>query len=209
MDRKLFQKAARGCRGAFKIALPIIFLTPMNLVGCSRQQPAAKPESQQASPAKSNTRAVTLICPPGDPPDNDVSLSPVGGHTVSLTWNPSTSSNNPKGREIRYCLYRTKGGRVQRNTSGRATSPCVNCQRVTKEPVTDIAYQDTHVENDSQYCYVAISIETTKSTHSDFSNETEADIPKGKEAPLNGISSGSLCEPKRQHDKSTAKQKHH
>lgn len=166
------------------------------------------PESHQASPPKRDSRTVTPTCPPGDPPDNDVSSSPVGSHRVSLTWNLSTSSDNPKGREIRYCLYRTKGGRVQRSST-RSFSPCVNCQRVTKEPVTGTTYDDTHVENDSHYCYVAISLETANSMHSDFSNETEADIPKSKEPVSNGISSGTLCDPKGRRDKTTAKPRHH
>lgn len=209
MDRKLSQKAGQGCLGAFKIAVPILLLSPMNLVGCSRQPPDVKPESQQASPAKSNKVDVKLICPPGDPSDNDASSMPVGAHSVSLTWNPSTSSDNPKGREIRYCLYRTKGSRVQTRTSSTSISPCVNCQRVTKEPVTGTTYNDTHLENDSRYCYVAISVETVNSRHSDFSNQTEADIPKAGEAVSNPISSGTLCNPKGQHDKSRAKQRHH
>jgi hypothetical protein len=208
MDRKLSQKAAQACLGAFKIALPILLLTPMNLVGCSRQQPDAKPESQQTSPAKSNKADVKLTCPPGDPVDNDASSSPVGAHSVSLSWNPSTSSDNPKGREIRYCLYRTKGGRVQKSTSARSFSPCVNCQRVTKEPVMGTAYDDTHLENDSRYCYVAISVETVNSMRSDFSNQIEADIPKAGVPVFNPISSGTLCNPKEQHDKSSAKQRH-
>src|SRR5579863_10232048 len=209
MDRKLSQKAAQTCHSAFRIALPILLLTPMNLVGCSRQQPDAKPGSQQASPAKSSRAEVKLTCPPGDPFDNDASSSPVGAHSVSLSWNPSTSSNNPKGREIQYCLYRTKGGRVQASTSARSFSPCVNCLRVTKEPVMGTTYDDTHLENDSRYCYVAISVETVNSMHSDFSNQTEADIPRAGKPVSTPISSGTLCNPKVQHDKSTAKQRHH
>lgn len=97
---------------------------------------------------------------------------------------------------------------MQRGSAG-SFSPCANCQRVTKEPVTGTTYDDTHVENDSRYCYVAISMETTSSRHSDFSNETEADLPKAGEPVSNPISSGALCNPKGQHDKSNAKQKHH
>ena len=209
MDREHPQKAQRDPHRTLKITLLIILWTPMNMVGCSRQQPKATPESQQASASKSNTEAeVRLTCPPGDPPDNDVSSSPVGSHAVSLSWNPSTSANNPKGGEIRYCVYRTKGGRVQRSASARSLSPCINCQRVTKEPVTVTTYNDTYVENDSHYCYVAISIEAVSSTHSDFSNQTQADIPKGKAPPSNGISSGSLCELKGQNYKSTPNRGH-
>jgi len=157
----------------------------MSMLGCSRQQAHPNPELPPATSSKSNTKPDgKLTCPPGDPADNDASSSPSGGHTVSLSWNPSTSANNSKGKEILYCLYRTKDGRVQRNTPGRTISPCVNCQRVTKEPVTGVSYQDTHVENDSHYCYVAIAIEGASSIHSDFSNQADAVIPPRKEAPF-------------------------
>lgn len=184
MDREELRKDSRDRRGALQIALLIILWTPMNLVGCSRPEPHAAPELQKVSASEPNTVTdVKLTCPPGDPPDNDVSSSPSGGHTVSLSWNPSTSSNNPKGKQIRYCLYRTKGGRVQRSAPG-TTSPCGHCQRVTKEPVTGTTYKDTHVENDSHYCYVAIAIETASSMHSDFSNQADAVIPPRKEPPF-------------------------
>lgn len=209
MDQKDPQRASRDLSDSLKIALVIILLMPMNMVGCSRQEPQLNPQSQQSTPSKASTKADgKLTCPPGDPADNDASSSPSGGHTVSLSWNPSASANNSKGKEILYCLYRTKGGRVQRSTRARTISPCVNCQRVTKEPVTGIAYEDTHVENDSHYCYVAIAIETASSLNSDFSNQTEADIPKAGEPVSSPISSGTLCNPKGQHDKSSAKQSH-
>lgn len=209
MDQREPQKAGRHIGNTLKIALLIILWTPMNMVGCSRQEPPPNPESQPATLSKANTKAdAKLTCPPGDPADNDASSSPSDGHTVSLSWNASTSANNSKGTAIQYCLYRTKGGRVQRSTRGRTISPCVNCQRVTKEPVTGVTYQDTHIENDSHYCYVAIAIETVSSLRSDFSNQTEADIPKAGEPVSSPISSGTLCNPKGQHDKSSTKQSH-
>lgn len=123
-------------------------------------------------------------CPPGDPANNDASSTPAGEHKVTLSWKASTSSSGSDGKDIYYCLYRTKGGRVQANAGTKTKSPCVNCQRVTHEAVTDTIYKDDHAENDSHYCYVAIAIQIGNSKPSDFSNQADAVIPPRKEAPF-------------------------
>jgi hypothetical protein len=122
-------------------------------------------------------------CPPGDPANNDALSIPAGEHKVTLSWKASTSSGSD-GKDIHYCLYRTKGGRVQANAGTKTKSPCVNCQRVTLEAVTDTIYKDDHVENDSHYCYVAIAIQTGNGNPSSFSNQADAVIPPRKEAPF-------------------------
>jgi hypothetical protein len=142
-----------------------------------RDTPEANPPAQALKPA--------AICPPGDPPGGDPSPTPAAGHTVTLSWNASTSSSAPNGKEIRYCLYRTKGARVQGNTPGAGTkSPCVNCQRVTKQPISGTSYPDTHVENGAHYCYVAIAVDGQTGKLSVFSNQADAVIPPNTEHPF-------------------------
>ena len=98
---------------------------------------------------------------------------------------PALRLSGPDGKDIHYCLYRTKGGRVQANAGTKTKSPCVNCQRVTLEAVTDTIYKDDRVENDSRYyCYVAIAIQTGNGKPSSFSNQADAVVPPKKEAPF-------------------------
>lgn len=124
------------------------------------------------------------VCPPGDPPGNDASRFPAGTHKVSLSWNASTSSG--PGKDIRYCLYRTVGGPVQRRMGTSPASPCINCQRVTTAPVTGTTYRDTQVQNGVHYCYVAIAIDADNGKVSDFSNRADAVIPPKNEPPFPG-----------------------
>jgi hypothetical protein len=139
----------------------------------------------EASPTSSALRKpAPPSCPPGDPTDNDALSTPPGGHRVTLSWKASTSSAGRDGKDIHYCLYRTKGARVQANAGTKTKSPCVNCQRVTLEAVTGTIYKDDHVENDSHYCYIAIAIQTSNGNPSNFSNQADAVIPPRKEAPF-------------------------
>lgn len=73
---------------------------------------------------------------------------------------------------------------MQRSSRATGTSPCVNCQRVTPEPVRGTIYKDAHVENGAHYCYVAIAIDAASNSSSDFSNQTDAVIPPKVEAPF-------------------------
>jgi hypothetical protein len=121
-------------------------------------------------------------CPPGDPLGNNASSTPAGGHKVTLSWDASTSAI--AGHDIRYCVYRTAGGPVQRNTVAAAASPCVNCQQVTSDPISGTTYRDAQVANGVHYCYVAVAIDAVSGVVSNFSNQTDAVIPPRQEPPF-------------------------
>jgi hypothetical protein len=155
------------------------------LGGCSRDSrihvklhdiPETKSELQTAR------KINPPLCPPGDPPGNDASSSPAGQHKVNLSWNASPSAG--PGTDIRYCLYRSVGGPVQRSLGTLPTSPCINCQLVTIIPVTGTTYQDTRMENGAHYCYVAVALDASSGKVSDFSNQVDAIIPPRREPPF-------------------------
>jgi len=153
--------------------------------------------SEGKSPSPTSPIIAPTACPPGNPPGNDASSTPVGPHSVTLSWNASTSAG--AGKDILYCLYRTIGGPVQKSSGTTGGPPCLNCQLVTPTPVTSTTYQDTHVQNGVHYCYVAIAIDAANSKSSDFSNQTDAVIPPNVEAPF--------CTPKNT-EKTPAKNHH-
>lgn len=150
------------------------------LTGCShdsgsrihvelRDTPQSKPP-QTAAPKD-------YACPETDLGDtNGHPISPEG-HKVKLSWNPSTSSTGPNDVNILYCLYRTKGGPVQKNTT-TSQSPCSNCKRVTKFAVQGTTTDpDGDVEVGSRYCYVAVAVDVRNKKVSGFSNPAPALIP--------------------------------
>ena len=173
-----------------KVALNMAVSLFLIVTGCNRQPDSRSriqlhdvPET--TSDARTVREAASPPCPPGDPDGKDAPFSPVGGHTVNLSWNASPFSNKPSHGQIGYCLYRTKGQRIQ--SSGAKTianSPCVNCQRITLEPIAGTTYKDTHVESDAHYCYVTIAVENGNILPSPFSNQADAMIPPRKEPPL-------------------------
>ncbi len=175
------QGVRRYPRRAVTVATLTIVCMLLGLSGCSRAEPQAKTQSEEASGAKPKTEAGEAglpLCPEVDQP------TPKGGdHKVILSWNASAPSANSKGKEIGYCLYRTKGHAVEK--TGQMTiekAPCKSCERVTEVPVKGTSYVDTHVENGAHYCYIAIAVETGNSNRSDFSNQADAVIPP-REAP--------------------------
>jgi hypothetical protein len=137
---------------------------------------------EDKSSAQTSRKIDPPACPPGDPPGNIAASSPVGGHKVTLSWNASTSIGS--GKDIRYCLYRTVGGPVQRKPGIGSASPCANCQQVTSNPITGTTYHDVQVENGVHYCYAAIAIDMNSRKVSDFSNQADAVIPPRKEPPF-------------------------
>jgi hypothetical protein len=134
------------------------------------------------SEARTTQKMNPPVCPPGDPPGNDASSFPAGQHKVNLSWNASASAG--PGQDVRYCLYRTVGGPVQRRLGTFPTSPCINCQQVSATPVTGTSYWDTQVQNGMHYCYVAIAVDVGSGKVSDFSNQADAVIPPRKEPPF-------------------------
>jgi len=188
MESKDPDKARCRLRRSVRFALWSVLCVALILDACSRNSESRMHvelrDAPEANLPKQSTPDTTpTSCPPGDPHDSDESSTPPGGHTVNLSWNASTSATGPLARDIRYCLYRTKGGRVQRNDPGTAT-PCVYCQRVTKDPVAGTAFLDTQVESGVHYCYVAIAIDRGTGKLSVFSNQADAVIPPNKERPF-------------------------
>jgi hypothetical protein len=184
--RERNQNVRRSTNFALKTALSLFLV----VTGCDRQSGSPTrihlhdvPET--TSHAGTNRETGPSSCPPGDPDRNDVSSSPVEGHIVNLSWNASPSSGKPNRRQISYCLYRTKGQPIQSSGAQNiATSPCMNCQRVTIEPIFGTQYKDIHVENGTHYCYGAIAIENGNILPSAFSNQADAVIPPRQEPPL-------------------------
>ena len=141
------------------------------------------------------------ICPPADLGNAAGTSSTPSVHSVKLSWIPSTSSTGPNDRNISYCLYRTKGGRVQESNLAPPNAPCVKCQRVTQQPVPDIQSTDAYVENGVHYCYVAIAIDNRNGKISVFSNQADAVIPPSQEQPY--------CNPAKTTNGAPAKSHHH
>jgi hypothetical protein len=155
------------------------------LAGCSKSRESRIHVQLHDIPEANTQRTTALSCPPGDPPGNDASSHQGGGHSVRLSWNSSTSSNNSKGEQISYCLYRTSGGPVRASGNRTSTSsPCINCQRVTTNSITRTEYKDTNVENGAHYCYVAIAVQAGNIETSGFSNQADAVIPPKSELPF-------------------------
>jgi hypothetical protein len=154
--------------------------------GCKRNAPSkTRIDLRDVPEASSRLQAADLTCPPGDPTGNDAMSVSAGGHTVDLRWNASSSVRDPHHKEVSYCIYRTAGHPVQPSTIRSADkSPCVNCQRVTIQPISQTTYRDTRVENNVHYCYVAIAVESGNLIPSAFSNQADAVVPPRREAPF-------------------------
>jgi len=179
------KKGDRPIRFIINIALCSVVCVLLAFGACKRSTESRIQIELRDIPEAKTQRTPVLDCPPGDPFGNDASAHQGGGHTVSLSWNPSTSSNNPKGRQISYCLYRTKGGPVRPSGNGTlSASPCINCQRVTTKSLPRTDYKDTNVDNGVHYCYVAIAIEAGNVKTSSFSNQADAVIPPKNESPF-------------------------
>jgi len=182
--RKIDSYIRSAVRILFSVGLAVLVI----LTGCSqdsssrihvelRDTPEAKPTAQTIPKADPS-------CPAGDLPDTDVQTVPSKSHSVKLSWNLSTSSNDLNGQNIRYCLYRAEGGPVQKNNTP-STYPCARCGRVTKIPVQGKTTDpDWNVENGVHYCYVAVAIDTTNGKLSGFSNQADAVIPPSRESPF-------------------------
>ena len=181
-DRQLIRKALH--RALWTVLCSLLLLNACSRSSESRIRVELHDLPEAIPTATALRKPDPPSCPPGDPANNDASSTLAGEHKVTLSWKASASASGSDGKDIHYCLYRTKGGRVQANAGTKTKSPCVNCQRVTLEAVTETIYKDDHVENDSHYCYVAIAIQTGNGKPSSFSNQADAVIPPRKEAPF-------------------------
>jgi hypothetical protein len=185
-----YRNRNKSDRLSIKVVLNMAVSLFLIVTGCNRQpDPRSRIQLHDVPETTAHPRTVrettSPSCPPGNSEGNEASSSPAGGHSVNLSWSASPSSSKPNHGQISYCLYRTKGRPVQ--SSGAKTvanSPCVNCQRVTIEPILGTTYKDTHVENDAHYCYVAIAIENKNILPSPFSNQADAMIPPRSEPPF-------------------------
>lgn len=166
-------------RSALRIMFSVGLVAFAILTGCShdsesrirvelRDPPESKPTPQ--------TGSKTYSCPEADPRDTRPKPRNSKEHHVALSWKPSTSSKN--GKDIRYCLYRTEGGRVQKNNAS-STPPCVHCQLIVGigSPWPGTAATDD-VFGGAEYCYVAVAIDMSNGSLSGFSNEAHAVTPE-------------------------------
>jgi len=188
MDLKCFHAIDGQLQALANVALPIILSVLLSIAGCHSTQTQVQNEPRNAPevpPVKRNESKFPA-CP------GKISTGPKN-HTVTLMWNPSVTPNH--SREVRYCLYRSRG--PVKRIKGELTvdkAPCSNCELVTTTPVAVTNTTDLQVDNESSYCYVAVAIEAGGSKFSEFSNQAEADIPKADEPGSNKPSSGTLCD---------------
>lgn len=187
-------KICSRIRSTVRIVFPLGLAAFVILAGCShdsgsrirvelRDAPEAKLANQEDFPSYS--------CPEADHGDIDPKMASPEGHKVKLSWNLSTSSYGPNGKNVFYCVYRTKDGAVQ-ETNPKSAYACANCQRVTAYAVQATTTTDVHVEDRAHYCYVAIAIDVSKKSDisnknfSGFSNQAPAVIPPATDLPFCG-----------------------
>ena len=192
MDWKRVLAIDREPRPFASVVIPLVLCVSISFAGCHSAQTQAQNESKPAvevQPKDNQLKKSNAKFPP-------CPGKTAGGskdHKVTLTWNASVTPNQSK--EIRYCLYRSKG-RVQR-IKGQLTvdkAPCSNCELVTPTPIRATSTYDLQISNDASYCYVAVAIEDGGRQFSEFSNQAEADVPKAGVPGSNQPSSGTLCD---------------
>ncbi len=157
---------------------------------CTRVQPQASVQAKQAQPMMSLFQEWNPDCPsPG-------AKTGTMDHKVTLTWNASASASAIS--EIRYCIYRTLGRRVQA-VQGKVPVgqvPCTGCELVNqdKKAVKDLFYEDNQVKNDSKYCYAAVAMQRGSPYFSELSKQAEAEIPQSPAPVAPQISKDHLCD---------------
>jgi len=110
----------------------------------------------------------------------------LGGHKVTLSWNPSAPGDSRYGTAVGYCIYR--------GIKHKDPSP----QLLNSTPFAGTTCVDDLVVNDQKYYYVVRAISLQGST-SDTSNEVPAVIPTGSQSrvtlPASSVpaSSAPLC----------------
>ena len=187
MDRGDPGKICSRIRAVVRIVFSVGLAALVILTGCSRDSGSRihveLHDIPEAKPAAQTVIKTGLSCPAGDLPDVDSQTARSSNHSVKLSWNLSTSSYGPNGKNIFYCLYRTDGGgAVEKNTSSKY--PCAGCRRVTKTPVPGTTTDpDQYVKDGAQYCYVAVAFDITSGKLSDFSNQAGAAIPPSTDRP--------------------------
>lgn len=171
----------------------LVLLSAVASIGsccCTRAQPQATVQSNHAQPVVQLSQDWNPDCPSPGPKTGTMD------HKVTLTWNASASASGSS--EIRYCIYRTLGRRVQA-VQGKVPVgqvPCTGCELVNqdKKAVKDLFYQDTQVGNDSKYCYAAVAMQRGSPYFSELSKQVEAEIPKSPTPIPPFISTDNLCE---------------
>lgn len=186
MDREDPGKVCSRIRSVVRIVFSVSLAALAILAGCSRDSGSRihveLHDIPEAKPAAQTVIKTDLSCPVGDLPDVDFQTGRSPNHSVKLSWNLSTSSYGPNGKNIFYCLYRTDGRAVEKNTSSKY--PCAGCRRVTKTPVPGATTDpDQYVKDGAQYCYVAVAIDIRSGKLSDFSNQAGAAIPPSTDRP--------------------------
>ena len=194
MFLKSATKPTSKSRVIMGVAVNASLLLLVVMGACSHAAPQERTkiilDSRFDSPAqaqKSTLQTGTIwTCPVGNPPIiPQATSSGTSIRKVSLSWIRSASENDPKFGEIRYCLYRTNGGPVKEEpVLNPGDAPCKNCDLVTADPVVGTTYTDKKVDDDAQYCYVAIAVSAKGAPpQSGFSNFAGATIRLGANPP--------------------------
>ena len=181
------RKSRSRIRSAVEIAFYVCAVAFMILMGCSRDSGSRiRVELRDLPQAKPTTETEPQdSCTAADPIPTLGPSSLWAGHHVTLSWHPSTSANGPNGKNIRYCVYRTKGGPVHpaQTQNGTPGPPCINCQRITEVAVNGTTAFDSQLEIGARYCYVAVAIDISNRKRSTFLNPAAVVIPPATDPP--------------------------
>lgn len=181
------EDSLKNSRGSAPFLLAFIFLLMVD-ISCSRAETRANAQAQ--APPATQTRepqstSTFQSCPAGNNEVPPTTSSGTSLRKVHLTWIESTSRNDPRFGEIRYCIYRSQEKPVLKKAAvfKDGEAPCTNCQLVTPDPVAGTEFTDKYVDDNAHYCYVAIAVPAKTDLRSDFSNQAGAFISLGASPP--------------------------
>ena len=174
----------RNSRRSAPFAAALVMLLTMN-VACSRAETRARTQLAKATATQTGVPQTLPDFPPCPVGNNEIPGTTSSGTSVRkvhLTWIESTSKNDPRFKEIRYCIYRSQDTPVLRKGETPGEAPCKKCQLVTPFPVKGTETFDYKVDDNGQYCYVAIALAKTNE-RSVFSNPAGATITLAPSSP--------------------------
>jgi len=144
--------------------------------GCGRLSKSgadaqSAPAEREKAIAAARPKPVLPPCPSAPTPTLQASAPGTGHHKVFLAWNASTSSGQPGGSTIGYCLYRS-----QKEGNAKKFPKCPDCEQVNLRPVLSSRCVDDLVKDQTTYYYVAIALNSGNDISSSTS-EAIARIP--------------------------------
>lgn len=154
-------------------------------------QTAETPKKNGALPAPAQPGLPR--CPEVDRPAPPPLSPETVHHTVTLSWNPSTSAANAGNQSVGYCLYRS-----QKPGIPKKISECTMCVQVNSLAIAGTACVDNQVQDGETYHYVVTYVvaraNANKAETSPSSNEATAHIPiNSKSAKSPSVASYPLC----------------